>query len=186
MAQYGGCLGELPTNQRRVLRLRAGVGALEPRSRQAVARVLDIRVGRVRRLERRGLRTVRTLGRTDSCGSGGTSPVLSGPEAAAGAGPVLAAAPAASGGSAERGGSSPDGVGAGGGDEGSSGGGGRDSGDVRGETSELTPPGFGDGHEDSTAGTSIWVALALILAAALAGFATPALRDRLRSPSRAT
>ena len=65
-------------------------------------------------------------------------------------------------------------------------GGAPDSGDVRGETSNQLPPPFGEGSGggESAAGTSLWVAIALMVLAALAGFATPTLKDRLRGPSR--
>jgi hypothetical protein len=178
VARLGGCLDELPSSERRVLALRAGLGAARPRSRRGVARALHIRVQRVRRLERRGLRHARALARTDACGStaGGSSAIVAGPPTPAGAGPILSEAPEASGGlpdGGEAGGSAPDG-------------GGRDSGDVRGESSELPPPlGFG-GRGDSATGTSLWVGLGLMLLAALAGFATPTLRERLRSAVRAT
>jgi hypothetical protein len=79
----------------------------------------------------------------------------------------------------------PDGGSAGGGPVGGGardGGVGGPSGDVRGESTTKPPPGFG-GRGDA-AGTSIWVGLALMLLAGLAGFATPALRDRLRGPGR--
>ena len=57
-----------------------------------------------------------------------------------------------------------------------------ESGGVRGETPELAPPDLGNaaGRIESVTGTSLWVAVALMLLAALAGFATPSLRDRLR------
>jgi hypothetical protein len=53
------CLDELSRPQRRVLELRAGVGAAAPRSRRAVAKRLRITVRRVTRLERTGLRALR-------------------------------------------------------------------------------------------------------------------------------
>ena len=47
---------------------------------------------------------------------------------------------------------------------------------------EPAPPdlGNGGGRLESATGTSLWVAVGLMLLAALAGFATPSLRDRLR------
>jgi hypothetical protein len=51
------CLGGLSRLQRRVLVLRAGIGAGPARSRARVARRLDVSVRRVARTERRGLRT---------------------------------------------------------------------------------------------------------------------------------
>jgi hypothetical protein len=46
------------------------------------------------------------------------------------------------------------------------------------------PPGFGAGRRESPIGTSLWVVAGLMLLAALAGFATPTMRDRLRGPGR--
>ncbi len=62
-----GCLDDLSSSQRRVLTLRAGVGAGPPRSRGGVARRLDITVRRVIRLERTGLSRLRTLARGGAC-----------------------------------------------------------------------------------------------------------------------
>jgi hypothetical protein len=176
VARLGGCLDDLSTSQQRVLELRAGVGAADPRSRRGVARVLDLRVDRVARIERRGLRNARALARTDGCGSaaGGAAPILGGgPDTPSGSDPALITAPAPTGGGGD---GSPDR----GGENRS------DSGDVRGESSTQLPPPFGDGDGggESTAGTSLWTGLALILLAGLAGFATPTLRDRLRGPGR--
>ena len=63
------CLDGLPTLERRVLVLRAGLGPRHPRPRARVARVLDVSTTRVRRLERRGLRRLRGLAR-GGCGGG--------------------------------------------------------------------------------------------------------------------
>ena len=68
VARYGACLPELTTRQRRVLRLRAGVGPRPPASRAAVARKLELPVARVRRAEQRGLRSLRRSAR-DGCAS---------------------------------------------------------------------------------------------------------------------
>jgi hypothetical protein len=181
VARLDGCLDELAFNQRRVLELRAGVGAGPPQSRRGVARALDVPVVRVRRLERRGLRSARALARADNCGSAaaGAGPIAlpSGPSRPDAGGPITdapeASAGPASGGAVDRG-ASPSG-------------GGFDSGGVRGETSELAPPTLGDiGRRGKSAtGTSLWVAAGLMLLAALAGFATPALGDRLRRTSSA-
>jgi hypothetical protein len=57
--RLSGCLDELSDAQRRVLELRAGVGEASPRTRRGVARALEYRVQRVRRIERRGLRRAR-------------------------------------------------------------------------------------------------------------------------------
>ncbi len=62
-----GCLDDLSASQRRVLSLRAGVGAGPPRSRHAVASRLRISVRRVTRLERTGLTRLRTLARGGNC-----------------------------------------------------------------------------------------------------------------------
>jgi hypothetical protein len=65
------CLDALPRAERRVLVLRAGVGAAAPRSRGTVARRLDVTVRRVRYLERSGLRRLRTL-----CGAATMEPTV--------------------------------------------------------------------------------------------------------------
>ncbi len=62
------CLDDLSSPQRRVLKLRAGLGA-SPRSRRGVARRLDITVRRVTRLERTGLSRLRTLTGQGACGA---------------------------------------------------------------------------------------------------------------------
>jgi hypothetical protein len=72
VTRYGACLPGLPARQRRVLRLRAGVGPREPASRAAVARRLEIPVARVRRTERRGLRALRRAAR-GGCAPASTS-----------------------------------------------------------------------------------------------------------------
>jgi hypothetical protein len=176
------CIDDLRFGQRRVLVLRAGIGAADPRTRRGVARVLDLRVRQVLRIERRALRNARRLARTDGCGSAaaGVPPIMRQPEIPTDTGPVLSAAPGPSGGGDGGGsGGSPDGRGA-------SGGGG--SGEVRGESSTQLPPELGGtgegGGRDTTAGTSLWVAAALMLLAGLAGFAMPTLRDRLRGSGR--
>jgi len=63
----GACLGGLPVAQRRVLALRAGIGARDPHSRRATAAALDLTVPEVRRRERAGLRQLRAL--AGDCGS---------------------------------------------------------------------------------------------------------------------
>ena len=69
VTRLSGCLDELSTGQRRVLVLRAGLGARAgTASRRAVARRLDITVRRVGRLERSGLRQARALSRAGACG----------------------------------------------------------------------------------------------------------------------
>ena len=72
--RYGTCLHVLTTRQRRVLRLRAGVGRAEPATRVEVARRLDLSVRRVRRVERRGLRVLERAGRR-GCAEAAPGPV---------------------------------------------------------------------------------------------------------------
>jgi hypothetical protein len=62
-----GCLARVPRAERRVLVLRAGIGIARTRSRAEVARITGLRRARVARLERRGLRHLRTLGRAGAC-----------------------------------------------------------------------------------------------------------------------
>jgi hypothetical protein len=142
-----------------------------------VARALDLRVKRVRKLERRGLRTARRLSRHGACGGasaagGGAAPGRGGASGGRGA-PVLAVSDldeASGAAGAGSGGAAPDGAG------GSDG-----SGDVRGESATRVVPQPGTGRPPSAVpgGTPVTVALALILLAALAGFATPQLRERM-------
>jgi hypothetical protein len=79
-----GCLPSLRPRLRRVLVLRAGIGSERPHSRAGVARVLDIPVRRVGRLERRGLRTLRRAGRTTGCADAGAAPAGTGSAAGTG------------------------------------------------------------------------------------------------------
>ena len=67
VARATGCLDDLSQGQRRVLRLRAGVGEGPARSRTNVAKRLDISVRRVARLETTGLRRLRTLANRGAC-----------------------------------------------------------------------------------------------------------------------
>ncbi len=181
VARYTGCLDNLSSARRRVLELRAGVGSADPASRRGVARRLDISVTRVRRLERGGLRRVRLLARTDGCGGALTS---AGPDETASGAPVLSAASLSAGndgsgsggGGTSGAGGSPDGNDPGSGSESGAG----ESGEVLGESATNPPPAFGGPPRDIATGTSIWVGIALIVLAALAGFATPSIRDRLR------
>ena len=156
-----------------MLVLRSGYGSADPHSRQGVARILDVGVGRVRRLERRGLREARTLSRAGACGGGSVSPVItSGGGGATDTGSV--AAP--TGGDSDGGGSG--GVKT---DTGDSRGTPDGSGDVRGESdSRLVPPALGGGDAEP-GGVSLAIGITLILLALAAGFATPHLRGRLRS-----
>jgi Sigma-70, region 4 len=97
-----GCLGRVPRAERRVLKLRAGLGIARTRSRADVARITGIPRARVARLERRGLRHLRALGRQGACAvaptAGATTvaalpvgaPQSGGPQSGAGHGQVLA------------------------------------------------------------------------------------------------
>ncbi|MFL5912640.1 MAG: hypothetical protein ACJ768_18995 [Gaiellaceae bacterium] len=67
-----GCLGSLPTMQRRVLGLRAGLAGTAL-SRQGAARRLGISGARELRLERGGLRSLRGSARAGGCGGSGSS-----------------------------------------------------------------------------------------------------------------
>jgi hypothetical protein len=67
--RLSGCLDALATGSRRVLVLRAGLGAHGPLSRRAVAERLDATVPQVARDERRGLRDLRGAARAGSCGA---------------------------------------------------------------------------------------------------------------------
>jgi hypothetical protein len=163
------CLDELSSRQKRVLELRAGAGSASPRTRRDVARILDLRVQRVRRIERRGLRRARRLDRAGACSSA----------TEAGSGTPVISTSSLAGTTGSRGG--------GGGEESLGGGTSRDSsagnggsGDVRGERQTQLPPPIGAGRPEQAEATSLWVAVGLMLLAAVAGFATPALRDRLR------
>jgi len=151
VARYGGCLQELPTRQRRVLRLRAGVGPAEPASRAAVARRLDLTVTRVRRVEHRALRALRRAGRTGCAAVSATGDLVGGADGGAtllasgtGAGGADAAAGADGGGSVGDPGDPADPAGGAGGSGdssagGSGGTGGGASGGVKG-IAETNPP----------------------------------------------
>jgi hypothetical protein len=62
-----GCLARVPRAERRVLVLRAGIGTARTRSRAEVARITGLQRARVARLERRGMRDLRALGRAGAC-----------------------------------------------------------------------------------------------------------------------
>ena len=167
VARVSACLDELSSAQRRVLVLRAGVGSAAPRTRSEVARRLDLRVVRVRRIERRGLRRARRLDRAGAC----TGAV------AAGAISVITTSSLAG---TSGGGGAPGDETLGGGTPHESSPADSGSGDVRGESATQPPPPLVGGPRRQAEGTSVWVAVGLMLLAAVAGFATPALRDRLR------
>jgi sigma-70-like protein len=163
------CLDELPAGERRVLALRTGLGPARPRSRRSVADALDVGVGRVHRLERRGLRRARGLARAGVCG--GSQGAAASPRTSDGA-PLAGPAGAPEHGAvadepAQR--------------------------QVRLVSEREASPGDSDGGASqpgsgiripllggASAGTPIAIALGLILLAAVAGFGTPHLRDRLR------
>jgi hypothetical protein len=62
-----GCLVQVGTTERRVLTLRAGIGAVGAFSRERTARRLGLSPLRVARIERRGLRRLAALGRSGGC-----------------------------------------------------------------------------------------------------------------------
>jgi hypothetical protein len=75
------CFGGLSRLERRVLVLRAGIGAGPPRTRTQVARRLDVSTRRVTRLERRGVRTLRSLAGGGRCGGVGARSTAGAPVA---------------------------------------------------------------------------------------------------------
>jgi hypothetical protein len=77
------CLSSLPAQARRVLVLRAGADRRTPgtRSRQRVARALDLPVSRVRSLERQGLARLRAI--RGACGGAGSDGGTAGSDDAA-------------------------------------------------------------------------------------------------------
>jgi hypothetical protein len=180
VAKLSGCLDELSTGQRRVLVLRAGVGAARPHSRRATAQVLRVTIRRVRRLERSGLRRARTLSRAGACGGGGSG-------AATGTAGAATALTTSGGGTASPGTAPEDGAGAkggksrGGSGAGAGGAGSSDQGAVRGESDTRVPPVAGHGGGTTAGGVAIALSILLIALAALAGYATPHVRGRLRS-----
>jgi hypothetical protein len=70
------CLGGLPTTERRVLVLRAGLGTDRTRSRAEVARMAQISRRRVARVEAAGLRRLARLARASGCGGSGSEAAL--------------------------------------------------------------------------------------------------------------
>lgn len=172
VGRLSGCLDELSTDQRRVLELRAGLGPMRAHSRRGVARILDVRVRRVRRLERRGLRQARVLSRAGGCsGAGAGTATASG--GALGADIIT---PPGGGGGGDT--AADDGAGkpATGAPDGTPG----DSGDVRGESQSELPPLLGGDRADP-GGVSLAIGIGLIVLALCVGFATPHVRRRLPS-----
>jgi hypothetical protein len=82
--RFAGCLGQLPSRQRTVLTLRAGIGSQPPRNRRRVGLHLDLSAARVARIERRGLRALRALGRDGGCGAASGAAAAGAPGDAAG------------------------------------------------------------------------------------------------------
>jgi hypothetical protein len=76
--RLAGCLDELRYASRRVLMLRSGYGPGAPLSRSQVVDRLDLAARRVKRLERRGLRRLRTLQRQVGCGGNAASSTVAG------------------------------------------------------------------------------------------------------------
>jgi hypothetical protein len=74
----------MPLAERRVLRLRAGVGVASTRSRAEVARVTGLKKSRVAKLERSGLRRLSALERAGDCAGAASGSVGSDAPAAAG------------------------------------------------------------------------------------------------------
>jgi Sigma-70, region 4 len=71
--RFQGCLGSVPSRERRVLELRAGVGGTHTRSRADVARLTGLHRKSVARLERRGLKRLRSLADDGTCASATTA-----------------------------------------------------------------------------------------------------------------
>ncbi len=157
-----------------MLVLRTGLGSARPHSRRGVARLLDLRVRRVARIERRGLHDARALDRAGACGGGG------------GGGGGAASTPTAlatGAGTNDSGGGGPvpepdqgEVAGESSGHDSSTG-----SGDVRGESATRLPPPLGGGGGRDAGGVSLAIGITLILLALAAGFATPHMRARARS-----
>ncbi len=178
--QLSGCLDALTTVERRVLVLRTGLGKAHPHSRRGVARLLDLRVRRVVKIERRGLREARSLARAGACstGTGASGSTAAGVSALASSG-----SGSGSGGGGADGGLVPEpskSGGAGGGSTSSSDSS-TGSGEVRGESETRLPPPLGSGGGAEPGGVSLAIGIFLIVLALVAGFATPHLRGRLRS-----
>jgi hypothetical protein len=165
------CLDNLTTVQRRVLVLRTGLGSARPHSRRGVARLLDLRVRRVARIERRGVRDARRLSRAGACGGGGgattTPTALAGGGGSESSGGGLVPVPDKDQGNV---------AGESSGHDSTTG-----SGDVRGESETRLPPPLIGGDGRDAGGVSLAIGIALVLLALIAGFATPHMRARVRS-----
>jgi hypothetical protein len=77
------CLDAVPSLERRVLVLRAGLGSRRAHSRSATARRLGISLRRAGAAERRGLGRLTRANRATGCGHGGAPPSFSGSVAVA-------------------------------------------------------------------------------------------------------
>jgi hypothetical protein len=75
----------VPSRERRVLELRAGVGAGHTRSRADVARLTGLQRKSVARLERRGLKRLRSLADAGTCATSTSGSSVSAPLAGLGA-----------------------------------------------------------------------------------------------------
>jgi hypothetical protein len=73
--RFAGCLGNLPPELRRVLELRAGVGAPYALGPRAAAQYLHLTVRRLHALERRALRRLRLTAATTGCERPESAPV---------------------------------------------------------------------------------------------------------------
>jgi hypothetical protein len=94
VARLSGCLGGLSSPERRVLALRAGLGAAPALSRNDVASRLRISSRRVRRLELHGVKGLRRLAGSGGCGGKGSeSGTSTGTSAGSFAGTVVASLP---------------------------------------------------------------------------------------------
>ena len=158
-----------------MLVLRTGLGSARPHSRRGVAQLLDLRVRRVARIERRGVRDARHLSRTGACGG-----------VAAPSTPTALAAGGSSDGGASGGGGGlvpePDKGQVAGESAGHDSSTGSSSGDARAEAgTPLPPPLSGGGTGRDAGGVSLAIGITLILLALVAGFATPHMRARVRS-----
>jgi hypothetical protein len=83
--RHEGCLAQLPRAERRVLRLRAGVGIDHVRSRADVMRITGLSRKRVVAIERSAMKRLSTLARAGRCGSapGSSTTSVDGTSAAA-------------------------------------------------------------------------------------------------------
>ena len=95
--RFAGCFGQLPARHRKVLSLRAGFGSEPVSTRRRVGQRLDVSAVRVARIERRGLRVLRTLGRDGGCGAAATTTATAAGAAAATTSDGESQPPAASG-----------------------------------------------------------------------------------------